>query len=171
MTVERRWPPARVVPETCRKSFPTVERRWPEASAEGWRHARMIGGRPGRGLRRASDDRERTAARSIPMRPPDSGNSLLGRDFSGADRTAPRLPSRTWGWRPAFVLAPTAGRAGAHGPGAAKEAEGCCRSTRTIDKSMGVFERPGTLPPRIYATLIAFAQRAWAASAAVPGSR
>jgi hypothetical protein len=34
---------------------------------------------------------------------------------------------------------------------------------------MGVFERPGTLPLRIYATSIAFAQRAWAAFAAVPG--
>jgi hypothetical protein len=38
--------------------------------------------------------------------------------------------------------------------------------TRQID---GVFERPGTLPSRIYATLIAFAQHAWAAFAAVPG--
>jgi len=33
----------------------------------------------------------------------------------------------------------------------------------TIGKSMGVFERPGTRPLRIYATSIAFAQRAWAA--------
>jgi hypothetical protein len=41
----------------------------------------------------------------------------------------------------------------------------------TIGKSMGVFERPGTLPLRIYATSIAFAQHAWAAFSAVPGSR
>jgi hypothetical protein len=34
---------------------------------------------------------------------------------------------------------------------------------------MGVFERPGTRPLRIYATSIAFAQRAWAAFAGVPG--
>jgi hypothetical protein len=39
----------------------------------------------------------------------------------------------------------------------------------TIGKSMGVFERPGTRPLRIYATSIAFAQRAWAAFAGVPG--
>jgi hypothetical protein len=34
---------------------------------------------------------------------------------------------------------------------------------------MGVFERPGTLPARIYATLIASAQPAGATFAAVPG--
>ena len=40
--------PAGVVPETCRKSFPTVEKRWPQASACGlatheddWREARV----------------------------------------------------------------------------------------------------------------------------------
>jgi len=43
----------------------TVERRWPQALAWGWRRARMIGGRHGCGLRRAGDDRERTAAPGV----------------------------------------------------------------------------------------------------------